>query len=84
MALLNCLKFINTNNKLREITTNEKLARQGDLITDLRLGPAVCVKKPSRVTTMRVNMCKPLFSTKREDGGGSRLSRIIVMLLGTG
>lgn len=50
MALLNCLKFINTNNKLREITTNEKQARQGDLITDLRLGqrwrlqwcPATC------------------------------------------
>lgn len=30
MALLKCLKFINTNNKLSEITTFGKLAGQGD------------------------------------------------------
>ena len=33
---------------------------------------------------MQVNTCKLLILTKQEDGGGSRLSRIIVMLLGTG
>lgn len=40
MALLNCLKFINTNNKLREITTNDSSREaRGDLITGLRLQP---------------------------------------------